>query len=758
MNNTDRRSFQFTTRAFRGLVPAGPLRAGRLSLRFTLASLALPGLACTALLLPAALTNSAWTHSALAQDPFEEADMEERPAKAPPKAEDPFAEPADEKPAGATTEDKDASAPAGDAVTGDAASDKDADTAANKQPAAAGPEPSSGANAAAVAAIRQSAPKSAGQLMRAVDLLLRLDRADVAQEYWQQLTAMQLSDEQKSQLAERFGTAALLRLSRSSGLTPEPAAFVAGITTAVRTLQRDPQRLADAAELLGSGDRRQQYEGALRLARAGAYAVPAVVRKLATTPRDEENRATRAAALETLQKIGPDAIDALVAYQKSVDAAERTAALQGLGATRQHAALPHLVRPLLAPRADGAEHDAAVNAWQQILGKIPDQHEAIALLEKTAARAYDDAPPSSPVAGELLEREPVTRWSWSAAARQPVARAMQPSESATLDASRLYHDLLAVRPGHPDDRERYLASRLELEVVLRGFDAPLRRDPGSAYAEAARQPIDLLGRILTRSMQDGHEGAAIGVCEVLGATEQGAAQGGPEQESTGRGPALQSGPNHFGPLAMALTHPNPRIRFAATQALARLNPVPSFAGRGHYEDSVRHFASSIGKPVAVVAHPRLRVAQYFAGLLREFGYEAVAVTSARDLVKQATRSPDVELILLSDALNDETTWTTLELLQSGPKTARVPVGILSRAHRLDDMQQIADDHGRAIVVVDTVDKELLAPQVARLRNLAGRDLIPVSRRIDQATMAQEWLSREPVATQFKDNGLTIWQK
>jgi CheY-like chemotaxis protein len=136
----------------------------------------------------------------------------------------------------------------------------------------------------------------------------------------------------------------------------------------------------------------------------------------------------------------------------------------------------------------------------------------------------------------------------------------------------------------------------------------------------------------------------------------------------------------------------------------------------------------------------------------------VAVTSSRDLVKQATRSPDVELILLSDALNDETTWSTLESLHAGPKTARVPVGILSRPHRLDDMQQIADDHGRVLVIADTVDKELLAPQVARLRELAGRDLIPVSRRIDQATLAQEWLSREPVATQFKDHGLTIWQK
>lgn len=739
MTNSNRRSFRLYTQASQDSGRPGPLRAGLL-----IQGLLLRSLLVTGLLMPAAMPVPA-----IAQDPFE--DVEDAPDKAPPRAEDPFADPAAnadaDKPAGdadADLSDADADAsPATDSSEADAneadAKEAGADEAGvNGKTGPASPEPASGANAAAVEAIRQSEPQSAGQLMRAVDLLLRLDRVDVAQEYWQQLTAMPLSDEQKAQLQEQFGTAALLRLARSSGLTPEPSSFVAGINTAVRTLQRDPKRLADAAEMLGSSDPRQQYEGALRLVRAGAYAVPAVVRKLAATPRDEDHRATRAAALETLQKIGPDAVDALVAYQKSGDAAERTAALLGLGATRERVALPHLVRPLLAPRSEGAEHDAAITAWQQLLGKIPDQPEAIALLEKSADRAYGDAPESS------ANAEPIVRWSWSASQSQPVARPLPPSESATLDASRLYHDLLAIQPGHPDYRERYLASRLELDVVLRGLDTPLRRDPGSAFAEAARHSVPLLGRVLTRAMEDGHEGAAIGVCELLGARQG--------------GPALQGAPNHFGPLSMALTHPNPRVRFAATQALAQLNPVPSFAGRGHYEDSVRHFASSIGKPVAVVAHPRLRVAQYFAGLLREFGYEAVAVTSSRDLVKQATRSPDVELILLSDALNDETTWSTLESLHAGPKTARVPVGILSRSHRLDDMQQIADDHGRVLVIADTVDKELLAPQVARLRELAGRDLIPVSRRIDQATLAQEWLSREPVATQFKDHGLTIWQK
>lgn len=584
------------------------------------------------------------------------------------------------------------------------------------------PAPVNTENQSAVEVIRQREPKTAEQLFTAVDQLLRLNRSDVAQDYWQQLLALPLSDTQRAQLHEKFGTARLIRLSRATGLTPAPAEFVSQVFTAARRVADDPSRLQQLVEKLQATDRDTQYQAAVQLLRAGSRAVPVLVQHLAKSPADANDRVAPV-AMEIMQRLGADAVDPLIAFQSSDEEALRLVALRGLAVANQPGSLPYLVQPLFGS-SSAQEQRVASAAWQRMTGQIPDRSEAIQLVRHAAERAYARNEGSA-----TADSPQKVRWIWSSSQQQPVPTTVAASDSAALDAARLYRDLWQLE-AQAADQLRYFTSRLEVEQTQVGLDQPLPREEGAVFAAASKAGSWVLSQVLAQALADGHDGAAIGACELLGATQDFS--------------VLQADGTNLSPLALALTHPSARVRFAATQAIGELKPMVSFAGQGHWEDALRYFSASEGRRLVIVAHPQPLYGQKFAGLLSEFGYQAKTVTTSQQLIKAATESPDVELILVSDAMNEETVWANLESLRAGPKTARIPVAILSRQSRLDEMQLIAEDQPRVLVLAETIDGSQLATNVPQLHERAGRDYIPAERRLEQATAARGWIQNRQI--------------
>lgn len=584
------------------------------------------------------------------------------------------------------------------------------------------PAPVSTENQAAVDVIRQSEPKTAEQLFTAVDQLLRLNRPDVAQEYWQQLLALPFDDTQRAQLHQRFGTARLIRLSRSTELTPAPSEFVKQVFAAARSVADDPGRLQRLVAQLESTDRDTQYQAAVQLLRAGSRAVPPIVQHLAKSSADAPSHATPV-AMEIMQRLGADAVDPLIAFQSSNDEPLRLWAIRGLAVANQPASLPYLVQPLFGSTSAN-EQRVATAAWQRMTSRVPDRSEALQLVRRAAERAYAGEEGSA-----IADSSEKQRWIWSESQRQPVLTTVTATDAAALNAARLYRDLWQM-DGRADDQLHYLTSRFAVEQALVGLDQPLPRGEGTFFAEAAKASSWVLSQALAQAITDGQDVAAMAACELLGASQDFS--------------VLQADGDELSPLALALTHPNARVRFAAAQAIGQLKPIMSFAGQGHWEDALRYFSASDGRRTVIVAHPQPLYGQKFAGLLSEFGYQAKTVTTSQQLIKAATESPDVELILVSDAMNEETIWANLESLRSGPKTARIPVAILSRLSRLDEMQLIAEDQPRVLVLAETIDGSQLATYIPRLHELAGRDSIPAERRLEQATAARGWIQTRQI--------------
>jgi hypothetical protein len=319
---------------------------------------------------------------------------------------------------------------------------------------------------------------------------------------------------------------------------------------------------------------------------------------------------------------------------------------------------------------------------------------------------------------------------------------MRSRDAAAVTASRLYEDLLRVRPEDAQATERYLISRLALDQTLGGLDQPLRRGAGTAMAAAEKAGSLWMNRVLRRALDDDRDAAAMGAAEVLGSLADKSVL---ERSELGASDSAV-------PLVDALSHANRRVRFAAAQAIIRLAPDGSFHGAGRLADVLNYFATSSGSRAAVVAHPNPTRAQTLAAMISARGFRTAAVSTARDLEAAATSSADVELVMVSDALNDASLWSTLEALRVHPHTARLPIAILARRNGRDAAQRIAERHERTRVLNETADEAAIDLYLPQLLQLADRDAVNPHRRLEQAQWAARMLNRLRSGEQTRDTG------
>ena len=103
------------------------------------------------------------------------------------------------------------------------------------------------------------------------------------------------------------------------------------------------------------------------------------------------------------------------------------------------------------------------------------------------------------------------------------------------------------------------------------------------------------------------------------------------------------------PLGNALSHADRRLRVAAAQAIARLDPQHDFPGASRVTDALAFVAGTSAVPKVLVVEPRAERAQTVAGLAAELGFEGETAFTGRQAIKQALTEPDYAFVLISDA-------------------------------------------------------------------------------------------------------------
>ena len=567
--------------------------------------------------------------------------------------------------------------------------------------------------------IRERDPQTPEDLIKAVQLLMKIGRADEAKALLGKLLAAAPDDAALAALQREFGSGLFFRMIRQKDLHPEGLTLAESVLHAAHKAAHDPDRLRTLAANLSDDDGAVRRAALVDLREAGAHAVAPLVEILA----DESRSSEHAAAQHALTTISPEAtVDPLVAWLNSPHDPLRVRIVQTLGRIGDARDALYLLRPLFADGASEELKAAARDALASMFGGAPDRGQAIHLLHERIVELHGGAPYRHADHENMLEI-----WSWDDAAAAPVQRRLPAEDASLLAEAQLAEDLAAIAPEHEDSQKLHLTTKLEAAKILGGLDQPLPAGAGTAQADAVAAGVEAVEEVLSFAVETKHPAAALAAAEVLGIL--------------GDPLALRGVRGQPGPLASALVHPDRRVRFAAAQAILQIDPTFPYPGASLLIDELAYFASATATRRVLIADPRVQKSQTLAGLFAEIGFEADTVTTGENLLAAARTNPDYELLLIGDAISAPPLNELVQLLRRDWRTASIPVGIAAQEARIDYAKRLAETDPLTEAFPPPQSREGLASQSARLLELAGRYLAPADERMAQAVFALDALGR-----------------
>lgn len=576
-----------------------------------------------------------------------------------------------------------------------------------------------------VQALLETNPTTPAQLLRAVNVLVDLRKAPAARPLISRLAAMNLNDEQLAALVEEFGSAALLRLARLRELQPMGVQFSARALGAAERLAREPARLQAAVDALANRDPVRQ-RAAMRILRAGGTTAAVLLLEVLADPaRAEQHAAVRAALVAVGKAAMPPVLGALESndaplVSQLVEVLSRFLAAEPAVSVAPADPVSLLLAFAVDPNSDESVRRAAQAGLALLDLSVRGSSEVADRLAERANQLFRSAPRTRASTSDL----PVTVWHWDATKPGLVEEKVSPRQAELDVAADLASRSHRIAPGDRQIRRLYL----ETQLTAAGRRAGLHQElPPSATAAASELGIDALLDLVAHAPADGDATAAIAAARLLGdlATAD-------ILEADGARPA---------PLVRALRHSDPRLRYAALDAVLKLAPARKFMGDSFVTEALSRFIASNGQPVALVADSRGDVGRSIAAMLSELGYAATATVDPRELFQLAADSTDCDLILISATLYDNAAFDLLDQLRKDTRTARLPVAIYAASESLPRAERLALGDSRAVAVVRPYDVAGLQFQIAELLARSRQELPDQQERDRQAAGALAWLDR-----------------
>lgn len=569
----------------------------------------------------------------------------------------------------------------------------------------------------AVLAVLESHPKTPAQLLRAIDILLDLDRADLARPLVEELSQKKLNVTAKAALVNQFNSATLMKLAHNAELAAVLGPLVDDLFQSAEAYRRDPKRLAEWARQLSDADETVRASATLALIRARTSAVAPLVAIMADPKRAAEHRV----AQEILVQLGDWAIAPLLGVLECPDAALRTQVIEVLGRLRAGSATAQLLGPTLSPSSPPQLRAAAAGALVRIGGHAPDPAEAARLLEHAAHLGLDQSRRDD---DETLT--PTQLWHWNARQNESMPLKYDATGASLAASARLARDLYQLDPSHAAHRRLYLTALLQAAKFRLGLDKPLPTGPGTAFAVAARESADVLDDLLADAMAKGYIPAATAAAQILG--------------EIGSAGLLTRGGAALSPLAAAAQHADRRLRFAAIDSIMKLKPDQPFAGSSRVSDGLGYFATSYGVPRVLIVHPRSEEGQQLAGLLAELGYEADVATNGRQAFELAVNSADYEFALIHSAIDHPAVDELLAQLRRDRRTALLTVGVIAPLYDLDRVKRFAAASKRAEAFLQPQNADEMKLWTGAVLARAGRWRVSHEERLVEAVTAVDWLA------------------
>ncbi len=571
----------------------------------------------------------------------------------------------------------------------------------------------------AIEAILATRPASPSQWIRVGLALSELNRPELARQQFAQALGANLDAPQLAALGEEFGSGAFLKMAGRADLAPEGKKLADAVLGARIALARDPARIAAFVKDLQDPLVEKRERAVIGLQEAHEAAAGPLLAVLADPQRAGEHANVRAA----LVRLGGDAVHPLVAALDAPDPRIAGEAIRLLAALNAREAVPYLIAPALEEGRSEEVRRAAGQAVQKLLKVPAARRDGAAYLAQEARRYFERLQPLSvgPSGG-------VEMWSWDDAARQPVVRNVTPEGVWLILAARFARDAYALAPSDNALRLLHLTTSLELAAYRNGLDNPLPMDKGSPASRAAQAGAETMERVLSFAMERNHVPAATAAARILGQIDKSQAEG-----------LLYRGPEPA-PLVVATRHADRRLRFAAVEAIVRIQPSRAFPGASYVLDAVRFFAATTGSPRVLLGGPSRDESRRIGADLGRLGYQADLAVTGRELILSALDCPDYEMFFVDAGIDHPPIDFLLQHLRRDGRTAGIPVGVLARADHFDRADRAVEHDPLAEAFARPHDETAVRYQVDRLLARAGKDRISHAQRQRQAAQALDWLA------------------
>ncbi|RME82878.1 MAG: hypothetical protein D6785_07375 [Planctomycetota bacterium] len=145
-------------------------------------------------------------------------------------------------------------------------------------------------------------------------------------------------------------------------------------------------------------------------------------------------------------------------------------------------------------------------------------------------------------------------------------------------------------------------------------------------------------------------------------------------------PAFSSPPKSEGqPLVDALSYDDKRVRYAAAEALARLNPKEDFYGSEKVVEVLAQAVSEIAPRTVLIIANSPQVRNTFKDLLIKLNYEPFTAPTGKSGIFRALSVPTWDLIMISDYLPDLRAYEIINKLKNDYRTKHIPIFVLAKA-------------------------------------------------------------------------------
>ena len=568
-----------------------------------------------------------------------------------------------------------------------------------------------------VAAILATKPATPLEMVRAAKILADNQRPDLARGFLKKVLEANLDQQQLIALEEFFGTEVFTQMASRADLAPEAQQLSDAVLAAVGHHLQDSARLAAIIKQLQDPSADTSYQAVVELRRVGAAAVWPLAAVLADPGRAAEHAGVRAA----LAALGSDAVGPLLGIVESQDPKLIVEAVRVLGELEAEKAVVFLLAPFASDQSDPEVRRAAEASLVKISGQTPSKQTAIQLLARRAEEHFDRLHPLR----EDLEGQ-VRIWTWDGDAREPVEKSYPAHDASLAIACRLARDAYSVAPEDGHVRLLYLATMLEQAAYENGLDSPLETTDRSAAGRVAAFGPEVVEEVLAYALKSRHAPAATAAARILG--------------EVGKAQTLLYQGSRPASLVQATWHADRRVRFAAVEAILRLEPIRPYPGSSRVTEALVYFSASGGAPRALVAGSSSAEAGRVGGYLVGLGYELDTATTARDAIRKLLVSPDYELALVDAGLQRPTVDFMLEQLRHDCRTAGLPVGVTARSGQLDRARHLVRRDPLAEAFSRPHTAEAVHWQVNRLLGLVGRERVLPAERERQAVQSLKWLA------------------